>query len=151
MYGNSVAASVRRSKENRPQDFCPECLWNIGRSGPCPKHQAPEAIDLIWALVNSLKGRMAVRCQKCGLTPQDIADGYNVYPQSQSCFGEPWAPKTDDTGFNGYPPPGGEHEFAEGLLPYVCNTEGCCIGDCPNCKYVRSLKGRLAIPPEVAT
>jgi len=39
------AMSTRLAKERRPQDFCPKCLWNVVRSGPCPKHlkRAPEA------------------------------------------------------------------------------------------------------------
>ena len=44
MSHSSVAASVRRSKEKRPDDYCPDprCLWAL-RSGPCPKHPPPAA------------------------------------------------------------------------------------------------------------
>lgn len=35
------AAAARRNKEANPERYCPNerCLWNTGRSGPCPKHQ----------------------------------------------------------------------------------------------------------------
>lgn len=48
----NVAKSVRLKKEARPQDFCADkkCLFNVARSGPCPRHpvtaekpQTPEA------------------------------------------------------------------------------------------------------------
>ena len=34
-----VAASVRRNKDSYPDNYCPQCLWNVNRSGPCPRHQ----------------------------------------------------------------------------------------------------------------
>lgn len=44
MTRGQVAASVRRNKSRRPGDYCADarCLWNVARSGPCPKH-APMA------------------------------------------------------------------------------------------------------------
>lgn len=44
MSHNSVAASVRQSKEKHPELFCadPKCLWRVvkrnGKSDPCRKH-----------------------------------------------------------------------------------------------------------------
>lgn len=37
----SVAGRVRRRKELKPADYCPDprCLWNVKSSGPCPHHQ----------------------------------------------------------------------------------------------------------------
>lgn len=39
MTHGSVAASVRRNKEDHPERYChvPACLWRIN-SGPCRKH-----------------------------------------------------------------------------------------------------------------
>jgi hypothetical protein len=28
---------------------------------------------------------------------------------------------------------------------YVCTTEGCCVGDCPNCRYVKAMEERAAL------
>ena len=42
---NSVAKSVRLSKESHPENYCqhPKCLWRVvvrDERKPCPKHKA---------------------------------------------------------------------------------------------------------------
>jgi hypothetical protein len=34
----NVAKSCRLAKEKNPENWCPRCLWNVRRSGPCPRH-----------------------------------------------------------------------------------------------------------------
>jgi hypothetical protein len=46
------AESARRMKAEKPENWCssPKCLWNVRRSGPCPRHMdatpAPAQRDL---------------------------------------------------------------------------------------------------------
>lgn len=38
----SIAKAERLRKLARPSSYCsgdPRCLWNVARSGPCPKHE----------------------------------------------------------------------------------------------------------------
>jgi hypothetical protein len=32
------AQSARLEREKHPDRYCTKCLWNVRRSGPCPRH-----------------------------------------------------------------------------------------------------------------
>ncbi len=34
----NAAQFTRLQKEAHPERYCPKCLWNIERSGRCPRH-----------------------------------------------------------------------------------------------------------------
>lgn len=34
----NAAKMSRLEKEKSPERYCPRCLWNVARSGPCPTH-----------------------------------------------------------------------------------------------------------------
>jgi hypothetical protein len=57
----NVAKSCRLAKEKNPENWCPRCLWNVRRSGPCPRHMdaTPSPVerdpDLEALLIESLR------------------------------------------------------------------------------------------------
>lgn len=70
---SSVAKRVRLHKERHPDEYCPRCLWHVGRNGPCPRHMGGDDHEhcycrskTVYDGPHGLKTRRVRYCCWCG-------------------------------------------------------------------------------------